>query len=172
MSATIGINGFGRIGRNYLRAALAQGSTLDIVAVNDLSDTKSLATLLKYDSVNGRLNADVTYDDSHVIVNGKKIKVLAERDPALLPWGELGVDIVIESTGRFTKVTDAQKHIDAGATKVLISAPGTDVHGTFVMGMKPTTPQPTTSSRTRRARLTVSLLSPRYSMTNLASRTA
>ena len=112
MSVKIGINGFGRIGRNYLRAALAQGSKLDIVAVNDLSDTKSLATLLKFDSVMGRINADISFDESNVIVNGTKIKVLAERDPALLPWGDLGVDIVIESTGRFTNAKDAQKHID------------------------------------------------------------
>ena len=139
MSVKIGINGFGRIGRNYLRAALAQGSKLDIVAVNDLSDTKSLATLLKYDSITGRLAADVTYDDTNVIVNGKKIKVLAERDPAALPWGELGVDIVIESTGRFTDAADAKKHLDAGAKKVLISAPGTGVDGTFVMGVNHTT---------------------------------
>ncbi len=135
MSVKIGINGFGRIGRNYLRAALAQGSMLEVVAVNDLSDTKSLATLLKFDSVMGRINADISFDESNVIVNGTKIKVLAERDPALLPWGDLGVDIVIESTGRFTNAKDAQKHIDAGARKVLISAPGTDVHGTFVMGV-------------------------------------
>ena len=135
MSVKIGINGFGRIGRNYLRAAMAQGSTLDIVAVNDLSDTKSLATLLKYDSITGRLNADVTYDDNNVIVNGKKIRVLAERDPGALPWAELGVHIVIESTGRFTDAADAQKHIDAGAKKVLISAPATGAHGTYVMGV-------------------------------------
>ncbi len=138
MSVKIGINGFGRIGRNYLRAAMAQGSTLDIVAVNDLSDTKSLATLLKYDSITGRLNADVTYDDNNVIVNGKKIRVLAERDPGALPWAELGVHIVIESTGRFTDVADAQKHIDAGAKKVLISAPATGAHGTYVMGVNHT----------------------------------
>ena len=160
MSVKIGINGFGRIGRNYLRAALAQGSTLDIVAVNDLSDTKSLATLLKYDSVAGRLGADVTFDDSHVIVNGKKIKVLAERDPALLPWGELGVDIVIESTGRFTKIQDAQKHIEAGAKKVLISAPGTDVHGTFVMGVNHETYNPATDHVISNASCTTNCLAP------------
>jgi glyceraldehyde 3-phosphate dehydrogenase len=160
MSVKIGINGFGRIGRNYLRAALAQGSTLDIVAVNDLSDTKSLATLLKYDSVAGRLNADVTYDDTNVIVNGKKIKVLAERDPALLPWGELGVDIVIESTGRFTKLQDAQKHIEAGAKKVLISAPGTDVHGTFVMGVNHETYNPETDHVISNASCTTNCLAP------------
>jgi glyceraldehyde 3-phosphate dehydrogenase len=138
VSVKIGINGFGRIGRNFLRAAMAQGSTLDIVAVNDLSDTKSLATLLKYDSITGRLNADVTYDDNNVIVNGKKIRVLAERDPGVLPWAELGVQIVIESTGRFTDAADAQKHIDAGASKVLISAPAKGAHGTYVMGVNHT----------------------------------
>jgi glyceraldehyde 3-phosphate dehydrogenase len=160
VSVKIGINGFGRIGRNYLRAALAQGSGLDVVAVNDLSDTRSLATLLKYDSVAGRINADVTFDDSHVIVNGKKIKVLAERDPALLPWAALGVQIVIESTGRFTKVTDAQKHLDAGATKVLISAPGTDVHGTFVMGVNHQTYNPETDHIISNASCTTNCLAP------------
>jgi glyceraldehyde 3-phosphate dehydrogenase len=160
VSVKIGINGFGRIGRNYLRAALAQGSSLDVVAVNDLSDTRSLATLLKYDSVAGRINADVTFDDSHVIVNGKKIKVLAERDPALLPWAALGVQIVIESTGRFTKVTDAQKHLDAGATKVLISAPGTDVHGTFVMGVNHQTYNPETDHIISNASCTTNCLAP------------
>ena len=160
MSVKIGINGFGRIGRNYLRAALAQGSGLDIVAVNDLSDTKSLATLLKYDSVAGRLAADVTYDESHVIVNGKKIKVLAERDPALLPWRDLGVEIVIESTGRFTNVTDSQKHIEAGAGKVLISAPGTDVHGTFVMGVNHETYNADTDHIISNASCTTNCLAP------------
>ena len=160
MSVKIGINGFGRIGRNYLRAALAQGSGLDVVAVNDLSDTRSLATLLKYDSVAGRINANVSFDDSHVIVNGKKIKVLAERDPALLPWAALGVQIVIESTGRFTKVTDAQKHLDAGATKVLISAPGTDVHGTFVMGVNHETYNPETDHIISNASCTTNCLAP------------
>jgi len=160
VSVKIGINGFGRIGRNYLRAALAQSSGLDIVAVNDLSDTRSLATLLKYDSVAGRINADVTFDDAHVIVNGKKIKVLAERDPALLPWAELGVQIVIESTGRFTNVTDAQKHRDAGAAKVLISAPGTDVHGTFVMGVNHETYNPETDHIISNASCTTNCLAP------------
>jgi glyceraldehyde 3-phosphate dehydrogenase len=160
VSVKIGINGFGRIGRNYLRAALAQGSSLDIVAVNDLSDTRSLATLLKYDSVAGRINADVSFDDTHVIVNGKKIEVLAERDPALLPWAALGVQIVIESTGRFTNVTDAQKHRDAGATKVLISAPGTDVHGTFVMGVNHETYNPETDHIISNASCTTNCLAP------------
>jgi glyceraldehyde 3-phosphate dehydrogenase len=131
----IGINGFGRIGRNYLRAALAQNSNLEIVAVNDLSDPKGLAHLLKYDSVTGRLAADVSVDGDSIVVNGKPIKVLAERDPANLGWGKLGVDIVIESTGRFTDAKDASKHIEAGAKKVLISAPATGEDATFVIGV-------------------------------------
>lgn len=136
MSVKIGINGFGRIGRNYFRAALAQGSDLEIVAVNDLTDNKSLATLLKYDSITGRLDATVEFDDEQIIVNGKAIRVFEERDPAALPWSEYGVDIVIESTGRFTKAEDARKHIDGGgAKKVIVSAPATGADGTFVMGV-------------------------------------
>ncbi len=135
MSVKIGINGFGRIGRNFLRAALEQGADLDIVAVNDLTDNKALAHLLKYDSVGGRLTEEVSYDGDSITVGGKSIKVFEERDPANLPWGELGVDIVIESTGRFTKAADAKKHLEGGAKKVIISAPGTDVDGTFVVGV-------------------------------------
>jgi glyceraldehyde 3-phosphate dehydrogenase len=131
----IGINGFGRIGRNYLRAALAQNSDLEIVAVNDLSDPAGLAHLLKYDSVTGRLGAAVSVDGDSIVVNGKSIKVLAERDPAELPWKELGVDIVIESTGIFTDGEKAKKHIEAGAKKVLISAPATNEDATFVIGV-------------------------------------
>ncbi|TFB76271.1 type I glyceraldehyde-3-phosphate dehydrogenase [Cryobacterium glaciale] len=140
MSVKIGINGFGRIGRNYFRAALAKGSDIEIVAVNDLSDPASLAHLLKYDSVGGRLNATVEVDGDNIVVNGKPIKVLAERDPANLPWGALGVEIVIESTGRFTKAVDAQKHIEAGAKKVIVSAPatGADV-ATLVLGVNENT---------------------------------
>jgi glyceraldehyde 3-phosphate dehydrogenase len=135
MSVKIGINGFGRIGRNYFRAALAKGSDLEIVAVNDLTDNKTLAHLLKYDSVTGRLPAEVEFDGDQIVVNGKAIKVLEDRDPANLPWGDLGVDIVIESTGFFTKAADARKHIDAGARKVLISAPASGEDATFVMGV-------------------------------------
>ncbi|PFG31364.1 type I glyceraldehyde-3-phosphate dehydrogenase [Paramicrobacterium agarici] len=135
MSVKIGINGFGRIGRNFFRAALAKGSDLEIVAVNDLTDNKTLAHLLKYDSITGRLDAEVSFDGEQITVDGKSIKVFEERDPANLPWGDLGVDIVIESTGRFTKATDARKHIDAGAKKVLISAPATDEDATFVLGV-------------------------------------
>jgi glyceraldehyde 3-phosphate dehydrogenase len=135
VSVKIGINGFGRIGRNYLRAALAQGSDIEIVAVNDLTDTKTLAHLLKYDSITGRLNATVSVEGDSILVNGKPIKVLAERDPANLPWGALGVDIVIESTGRFTKAEDARKHITAGAKKVIVSAPASGDAATIVMGV-------------------------------------
>jgi glyceraldehyde 3-phosphate dehydrogenase len=135
VAVKIGINGFGRIGRNFLRAALAQGADLEIVAVNDLTDNKSLAHLLKYDSVGGPLDAEVSYDADSITVGGKAIKVFEERDPANLPWGELGVDIVIESTGRFTKAEDAKKHIAGGAKKVLISAPATGDDVTIVMGV-------------------------------------
>jgi len=136
LTVKIGINGFGRIGRNFLRAALSTGSDLEVVAVNDLDNPEALAHLLKYDTVGGRLDATVTVEGDTIIVNGKPIKVLAERDPALLPWGELGVDIVIESTGRFTKSEDARKHITAGAKKVIVSAPasGSDV-ATLVLGV-------------------------------------
>lgn len=131
----IGINGFGRIGRNFLRAALAQNTNLEIVAVNDLSDPAGLAHLLKYDSITGRLNAAVSVEGENIIVNGKSIKVLAERDPANLPWGKLGVDIVVESTGIFTDAEKARKHIEAGAKKVIISAPATNEDATFVIGV-------------------------------------
>ena len=135
MTTRIGINGFGRIGRNYFRAALAQGADLEIVAVNDLTSPEALAHLFKYDSVGGRLKETIEVKDGNIVVNGTVVKVLAERDPANLPWGELGVDIVIESTGFFTKAADAQKHIDAGAKKVLISAPASDEDITIVMGV-------------------------------------
>jgi len=114
---------------------LSKGTDLEIVAVNDLSDPKALAHLLKYDSVTGRIAQHVTVDGQNIIVDGRPIKVLAERDPANLPWGELGVDIVIESTGRFTSAEDAKKHLDAGAKKVLISAPATGDVATFVLGV-------------------------------------
>ncbi|MFM6963839.1 MAG: type I glyceraldehyde-3-phosphate dehydrogenase, partial [Micrococcales bacterium] len=135
MTTRVGINGFGRIGRNFLRAELAKGTDLEIVAVNDLTDPKTLAHLLKYDSITGRLDQDVSVDGQNIIVGGNVIKVLAERDPANLPWGELNVDIVIESTGRFTNAADAKKHIEAGAKKVLISAPATGEDATFVIGV-------------------------------------
>ena len=135
MTVKVGINGFGRIGRNYFRALVAMGADLDVVAVNDITDNKTLAHLLKYDSVLGRFPGDVSYDDEGLTVSGKKIKVFAEKDPANLPWGKLGVDIVIESTGFFTDATKAKAHIDAGAKKVIISAPAKNEDGTFVIGV-------------------------------------
>lgn len=160
MSVKIGINGFGRIGRNYLRAALAQGADLDIVAVNDLTDNKALAHLLKYDSVGGRLSETVSYDGDSITVGGKAIKVFEERDPANLPWGELGVDIVIESTGRFTKAEDARKHIAGGAKKVLISAPATGNDATIVMGVNEETYNPETDVIISNASCTTNCLAP------------
>ncbi|AKF93007.1 type I glyceraldehyde-3-phosphate dehydrogenase [Brevibacillus laterosporus] len=130
----VGINGFGRIGRNVFRAAL-NNPAVEIVAVNDLTDAVTLAHLLKYDTVHGKLNATVEVKENSLIVNGKEVKVLAEREPAKLPWGELGVDIVVESTGRFTKREDAAKHLEGGAKKVVISAPATNEDITIVMGV-------------------------------------
>lgn len=130
----VGINGFGRIGRNVFRAAL-NNPNLEIVAVNDLTDAKTLAHLLKYDSVHGVLDADVKAGEGSIIVNGKEIKVLAERDPGALKWADYGVEIVVESTGRFTKRADAAKHLEGGAKKVIISAPATDEDITIVMGV-------------------------------------
>jgi glyceraldehyde 3-phosphate dehydrogenase len=138
VSVKIGINGFGRIGRNYFRAALAQGADLEIVAVNDLTDNKTLAHLLKYDSVLGPLPAEVTYDDKSISVDGRSFRVMEERDPGNLPWGELGADIVIESTGFFTDASKAKAHIDGGAKKVIISAPAKNEDATFVVGVNHT----------------------------------
>ncbi len=160
MTVKIGINGFGRIGRNYLRAALAQGADLDIVAVNDLTDNKTLAHLLKYDSVGGPLAQDVSYDGDSITVGGKSIKVFEERDPAALPWGDLGVDIVIESTGRFTKADDARKHIQGGAKKVLISAPATGEDATIVIGVNEETYDPATDAIISNASCTTNCLAP------------
>jgi glyceraldehyde 3-phosphate dehydrogenase len=131
----VGINGFGRIGRNFFRAVLAQGADIEIVGVNDLTSTDVLAHLLKYDSVLGTLDAEIRHDETSLIVNGKSFRVISERDPAALPWGELGADIVIESTGIFTKAADAKKHVEAGAKKVIISAPATDEDITIVLGV-------------------------------------
>ena len=135
MTIRVGINGFGRIGRNFFRALKEQGVDLDVVAVNDLTDTKTLAHLLKYDSILGRFPGKVEAAEGAVIVDGKEIKVLAERNPADLPWGDLGVDIVVESTGFFTDGTKAKAHIDGGAKKVIISAPAKNEDATFVIGV-------------------------------------
>ncbi|MBA2689028.1 MAG: type I glyceraldehyde-3-phosphate dehydrogenase [Gemmatimonadaceae bacterium] len=136
MATRVGINGFGRIGRQVLRAAKEQGvADLDFVAVNDLTDTKTLAHLFKYDSVHGTYDGDVEAGDGSIIVDGDEIRILSEKDPASLPWKDLGVDIVLESTGRFTDASAARKHIDAGAKKVIISAPAKGEDITIVMGV-------------------------------------
>jgi len=134
MAVKVGINGFGRIGRNVFRAAL-NNSNVEIVAINDLTDANMLAHLLKYDTVHGTLQEDVTVDGEYLVVGGHKVKVIAERDPAQLGWGDLGVDVVVESTGRFTKREDAAKHLEAGAKKVIISAPASNEDITIVMGV-------------------------------------
>jgi len=134
MAIKLGINGFGRIGRNVFRAAF-DDPDIEIVAVNDLTDAKTLAHLLQYDSVFGVLDLDVEPSDSSIVIDGKELKVTAERDPAALPWKDLDVDIVIESTGRFTKAEDAKKHLDAGAKKVIISAPAKGEDVTVVLGV-------------------------------------
>ena len=135
MTVRVAINGFGRIGRTFFRAARAEAEGFEIVAINDLTDPTTLANLLKYDSIMGRLGADVEVKDDALVVDGKEIKILAERNPADLPWKDLGVDVVLESTGFFTEGSKAQAHIDAGAKKVIISAPGKNIDGTFVMGV-------------------------------------
>jgi glyceraldehyde 3-phosphate dehydrogenase len=160
VAVRVGINGFGRIGRNYLRAALAKGSELEVVAVNDLTDNRALAHLLKYDSTAGPLKEEVGLEGDSIVVEGRSIKVLEERDPAALGWGDLGVDIVIESTGRFTKADDARKHLDAGAKKVIISAPATGEDGTFVMGVNEGSYDPDTMNILSNASCTTNCLAP------------
>src|SRR6266542_1486147 len=135
MAVKVGINGFGRIGRNFLRAAKRQRAEFDIVAVNDITDPPTLGHLLKYDSVFGRFDGEVSVGTGAIVVDGKEIKVLAEKDPASLPWKELGASIVIESTGRFTNREDAEKHVEAGAEKVIISAPAKGEDITVVLGV-------------------------------------
>jgi glyceraldehyde 3-phosphate dehydrogenase len=131
----VGINGFGRIGRNLFRAAYEADAELEFLAVNDLTDAATLAHLLKYDSILGRFPGEVEVTDDAIVVDGKEIKVLSERDPAALPWGDLGAEVVIESTGFFTKRDDAAKHLAAGAKKVIISAPATDPDVTVALGV-------------------------------------
>src|ERR1700761_8970812 len=135
MAVKVGINGFGRIGRNVFRAAHASGADLEFVAVNDLVDTETMAHLLKYDSILGRFPGKVEVEGDSIMIDGKELKVLSERDPADLGWGDLGVDVVIESTGFFTKREDAAKHLAAGAKKVIISAPATEPDVTVALGV-------------------------------------
>ena len=135
MTTRVGINGFGRIGRNFFRAARAAGADIEIVGINDLTDNKTLATLLKYDSTLGRLDTDVSFTDTDITAGDVTFKAFAERDPSALPWGDLGADVVIESTGFFTDATQAKAHIDQGAKKVIISAPAKNEDFTVVMGV-------------------------------------
>ena len=135
MTVRVGINGFGRIGRNFFRAVAASGADIEIVGVNDLTDNKTLAHLLKYDSILGRLPGEVTFTEDEIAVDGKSFKALEERDPSKLPWGALGADIVIESTGIFTDANKARVHVDGGAKKVIISAPASNEDVTIVMGV-------------------------------------
>jgi len=135
MAIKVGINGFGRIGRQVVRAAKERGVAIDFVAVNDLTDTKTLAHLFKHDSVHGAFDGTVTYDDTSITINGDKVRIFKEKDPANLPWKDLGVDIVLESTGKFTNAEDAKKHIAGGAKKVIISAPAKNEDITVVLGV-------------------------------------
>ena len=135
MSVRVGINGFGRIGRNFFRAARKHGADIEIVAVNDLGDAKTMAHLLKYDSVMGPFEGEVEAVETAIRVDGEELKLLNERDPAALPWNDLGIDVVLESTGLFTKRDKAQAHLDAGGGKVVISAPATDPDVTIVLGV-------------------------------------
>jgi glyceraldehyde-3-phosphate dehydrogenase, type I len=160
VTVRVGINGFGRIGRNFFRAIKERGSDIEVVAVNDLTDNHTLAHLLKYDSVLGRLDADVEYDDESITVDGKKIIVTAERDPKDLKWGEQNVDIVIESTGFFTDAEAAKAHLDAGAKKVIISAPAKNEDATFVVGVNHTDYDPAKHNIISNASCTTNCLAP------------
>jgi len=161
MAIRVGINGFGRIGRQVLRAAKEQGvADLDFVAVNDLTDTKTLAHLFKYDSVHGTYDGDVEAKEGAIVIDGEEIKVLTERDPSALPWQQLGVDVVLESTGRFTNAADAGKHLAAGAKKVIISAPAKGEDITIVMGINSDKYDPHTHNIISNASCTTNCLVP------------
>jgi len=156
----VGINGFGRIGRNFFRAILASGADITIVGVNDLTDNKTLAHLLKYDSILGRLDGEVSYTEDSITAGGQTFKALAVRNPAELPWGELGADIVIESTGIFTNAEKAKAHLEAGAKKVIISAPASNEDGTFVVGVNHTDYDPANHHIISNASCTTNCLAP------------
>ena len=159
MAVKVGINGFGRIGRNFFRAAY-KDPALEIVAVNDITDAKTLAHLLKYDSVHGRFEEEVGVKDSALVVAGKTVHVLAAKDPSELPWGKLGVEIVIESTGKFTEREGAEKHLKAGAKRVIISAPAKNPDATFVMGVNEKTFDPAKHFILSNASCTTNCLAP------------
>ncbi|MCW2800485.1 MAG: gap [Aeromicrobium sp.] len=160
MTVRVGINGFGRIGRNFFRAARAAGADIEIVAVNDLTDNKTLAHLLKYDSILGRLDQDVSFDEGSITVGGQKIVAFEERDPAKLDWASVGADIVIESTGFFTDATKAHAHVDGGAKKVIISAPAKNEDATIVMGVNHETYDPAAHTVISNASCTTNCLAP------------
>jgi glyceraldehyde 3-phosphate dehydrogenase len=160
MTVRVGINGFGRIGRNFYRAALASGADIEVVAVNDLTSNASLANLLKYDSILGRLPGDVVASDTDISVDGKSIRVFEERNPADLPWGDVGADIVIESTGIFTDATKAKAHIDGGAKKVIISAPAKNEDITIVLGVNDSLYDPAVHNIISNASCTTNCLGP------------
>jgi glyceraldehyde 3-phosphate dehydrogenase len=162
----VGINGFGRIGRNFFRAVLASGADIEIVGANDLTDNKTLAHLLKYDSILGRLQEDVSYDDQNIIVGGRKIRALEERDPGSLPWKELGADVVIESTGFFTDATKARAHIEAGAQKVIVSAPAKNEDFTVVLGVNDSAYDPSKHHIISNASCTTNCLAPMAKVLN------
>jgi glyceraldehyde 3-phosphate dehydrogenase len=160
VTVRVGINGFGRIGRNFFRAARAAGADIQVVGVNDLTDNKSLAHLLKYDSILGRLDGDVSFSGDEITVDGKSFKALAERDPSALPWKELGADVVIESTGIFTDANKAKVHIDGGAKKVIISAPAKNEDFTVVLGVNDGDYDPATHHIISNASCTTNCLAP------------
>ncbi len=160
MTVRVGINGFGRIGRNFFRAALASGADIEIVGANDLTDNKTLAHLLKYDSILGRLPGDVAFSGDEISVGGKSFKAFAERDPGALPWGDLGADVVIESTGLFTDASKARAHIDGGAKKVIISAPAKNEDFTVVMGVNHVDYDPSAHTIISNASCTTNCLAP------------
>ena len=166
MTIRVGINGFGRIGRNFFRAVAQGDNNLEVVAVNDLTDNGSLANLLKYDSVLGRFDGEITHDDESITVNGHRIVVTAEKDPKQLKWGEYNVDLVIESTGRFTNGNDAKAHLEAGAKKVIISAPGKEVDATFVYGVNSDTYDPANHNVISAASCTTNCLAPMAKVLN------
>jgi glyceraldehyde 3-phosphate dehydrogenase len=160
MSTRVAINGFGRIGRLFLRAALKRGSSLEIVAVNDLTDAATLAYLMKYDSVHGTWPGEVTATDEELVIDGQRMKVLAAKDISLLPWRELGIDIVVECTGRYTERSKAAAHLDQGAKKVLISAPAKDCDLTVVVGVNDADYDPTQHHILSNASCTTNCLAP------------
>jgi glyceraldehyde 3-phosphate dehydrogenase len=160
MTVRVGINGFGRIGRNFFRAVRASGADIEIVGVNDLTDNASLANLLKFDSILGRLDADVSSDDTSIKVGDQTIAAFAERDPSALKWGDIGADVVVESTGFFTDATKAKAHVDAGAKKVIISAPASNEDITIVMGVNHELYDPSAHTVISNASCTTNCLAP------------